>query len=57
MTNSADPDQLASSEANWSEATLFAKTGHVVISKRRVKASLEKNIVIHYKTSYDLGQP
>ena len=32
MTNSADPDQLASSES-----TLFAKTGHVVFSKRRVK--------------------
>ena len=30
MTNSADPDQLASSEANWSGSTLFAKTGHVV---------------------------
>ena len=25
MTNSADPDQLASSEANWSGSTLFAK--------------------------------
>ena len=25
MANSADPDQLASSEANWSESTLFAK--------------------------------
>ena len=36
MTNSADPDQLASSEANWSGSTLFAKTGHVVLSKRRV---------------------
>ena len=31
MTNSADPDQLASSGS-----TLFAKTGHVVLSKRRV---------------------
>ena len=30
MTNSADPDQLASSE-------LFAKAGHVVFSKRRAK--------------------
>ena len=39
MTNSADPDQLASSEANWSGSTLFAKTGHVVFSKRRVKIS------------------
>ena len=36
MINSADPDQLASSEANWSGSTLFAKTGHVVNSKRRV---------------------
>ena len=39
MTNSADPDQLASSEANWSGSALFAKTGHVVLSKRRVKYS------------------
>ena len=27
MANSADPDQLASSEANQSGSTLFAKTG------------------------------
>ena len=40
MTNSADPDQLASSEANWSGSTLFAKTGHVVLSKRRVDGHL-----------------
>ena len=25
MVNSADPDQLASSEANWSGSTMFAK--------------------------------
>ena len=25
MTNSADPDQMASSEANWSGSTLFAE--------------------------------
>ena len=25
MTNSANPDQLASEEANWSGSTLFAK--------------------------------
>ena len=37
MTNSADPDQLASPEANRSGSTLFAKTGHVVFSKRKVK--------------------
>ena len=29
MKNSADPDQLASEEANWSGATLFAKAGHI----------------------------
>ena len=29
MANSADPDQLASSEANWSGSTLFAKAGHI----------------------------
>ena len=40
MTNSVDPDQLASSEANWSGSTLFVKTGHVVFSKRRVKLTV-----------------
>ena len=31
MTNSADPDQLASEEAkaNWSGSRLFAKAGHI----------------------------
>ena len=28
MTNGADPDQLASEEANWSGFTLFAEAGH-----------------------------
>ena len=41
MTNSAAPDQLASSEANWSGSVLFAETGHVVLSKRRVKWSVQ----------------
>ena len=36
MTNSADPDQLASSEANSSGSTLFTKTGDIAFSKRRV---------------------
>ena len=31
MINSADPDQLASSEANWSGSTLFAKAGHIQV--------------------------
>ena len=29
MSNSADPDQLASEEANWSGSTLFAKAGYI----------------------------
>ena len=40
MVNSADPDQLASSEAKWSGATLFAKAGYIRVQqdkgKRRV---------------------
>ena len=31
MTNSADPDQLAPKEANWSRSTLFAKAEHIQI--------------------------
>ena len=29
MANSADPDQVASSEANWSGSTLFAKGEYI----------------------------
>ena len=39
MTNSADPDQLASSGS-----TVFCKTGHVVFSKRRVNL-LQNNML------------
>ena len=42
MTNSADPDQLASSEANWSGSTLFAKTRRVVFSKKRFQKHLNE---------------
>ena len=31
MTNSADPEQLASEEANWSGSTLFAKPGYIPV--------------------------
>ena len=31
MTNSADPDQLASLEANWSGSTLFVKAEHICV--------------------------
>ena len=37
MANSADPDQLASSEANWSGSTLFAKQDISGFSRTRVK--------------------
>ena len=43
MANNADPDQLSSSEANWSGSTLFAKKGQVMVSKRRVKLCTSNN--------------
>ena len=33
MANSAEPDQLASEEANWSGSTLFAKAGHIRVQQ------------------------
>ena len=33
MPNSADPDQLASEEANWSGSTLFGKAGFIRIQQ------------------------
>ena len=33
MANSADPDQLASSEAIWSGSTLFAKAGYIRVQQ------------------------
>ena len=33
MTKSADPDQLASEEANWSRSTLFAKAGYIRVQQ------------------------
>ena len=33
MANSADPDQLASSEANWSGSTLFADPDQLASSE------------------------
>ena len=37
MTNSADPDQLASSEANWFGSKLFAKAGHIQVQQDQAK--------------------
>ena len=33
MANSVDQDQLASSEANWSGSTLFAKAGSIQVQQ------------------------
>ena len=33
MANSADPDQLASDEANWSGSTLFPKAGYIRVQQ------------------------
>ena len=33
MTNSADPDQLASSEVSWSGSTLFANLGYIWVQQ------------------------
>ena len=35
MTNSADPDQLASEEANLSGYTLFAKAGNIWVQQEK----------------------
>ena len=37
MKNSADPDQLASSEANWSGSTLFARAGYIQVRVQQDK--------------------
>ena len=49
MTNSADPDQLASSEANWSGSTLFAKIGISSFSRTRVKICWSLNQVYSFQ--------
>ena len=33
MAKGADPDQFASSEANWSGSTPFAKVGHTRVQQ------------------------
>ena len=55
MTNSADPDQLASEEANWSGSTLFANTGNIqdqelIITNFMcvdISFFLKKEVIIH----------
>ena len=38
MAKSADPDQLASSEAKWSGSTLFAKAGFIWVQQDKGQA-------------------
>ena len=47
-SNSADPDQLASSEANWSGSTLFAKAwnNYRISSPTRVKRKIPSNLAL-----------
>ena len=33
MADGADPDQLASEEANWFQSTLFAKAGNIRVQQ------------------------
>ena len=33
MTNSVDPDQLASDEASWSGSVLFAKAAYIQVQE------------------------
>ena len=33
MANNEDPDQLDSSEANWSRTALFAKAGYIRVQQ------------------------
>ena len=51
MTNSADPDQLASLEANWSGSTLFAKIAcHA--AREGLKEGLFLELYIKYLTQF-----
>ena len=42
MTNNADPDQLASEEANWSGSTLFAKVWHLSALRKHAYSNIMK---------------
>ena len=50
MANSADPDQLASSEANWSGSTLFAKAGYIRVQQDKGNAPYTCKLVHHTKS-------
>ena len=49
MSNSADPDQLASSEANWCGSTLFAKAGYIRVQQDK---GLDLNVLYQRNIKY-----
>ena len=55
MTNSADPDQYASSEADWSGSTLFAKAGYIRAQQDKGKRVWYKGVnPCHAEPGYTL---
>ena len=59
MANSVDPDQLASSEANWSGSTLFARLGISGFNRTRVNTFRNESyicflleLILSFKSSY-----
>ena len=50
MINSADPDQLASEEANWSGSTLFAKSGYIGVQQNKGFNSLITQLTVRKQT-------
>ena len=63
MTNSAEPDQLAS-EANWSGSTLFAKTGYIRVQQDQgltnqtlfkiIADNILKILIFHIKSPWNI---
>ena len=45
MANNADPDQLASSEANWSGSSLFAKAGYIRVQQDKGNCVLDVKVL------------
>ena len=48
MANSADPDQLASTEANWSGSTLFEKAGYIRVQQDKGWYSAKHLLLIDF---------
>ena len=42
MANSADTDQLASSEANWSGSSLFANAGYIQVNMLQIETHMQE---------------